>query len=86
MSIDKTKEDIKKKLTLSDYPTNTPTHQEVKTPKQEKVKITAYLTEEHWEMFNKLCLEEMKRSGKPEKSQILCDAIDLLYKSRAGGN
>jgi hypothetical protein len=87
-SLEQAKESIKKKMQLMDYEAipqgvNTPTPQEVKTPRQEKVKVTVYLTEEHWEMFNTLCLEEMKRSGKPEKSKILCDAIEHLYKLRS---
>jgi hypothetical protein len=86
-SIDQAKESIKKKMSLMDYEgipqsDNTATQQEVKTLKQEKVKVTVYLTEEHWKMFNNLCLQEMKRSGKPEKSQIICDAIEALYKAR----
>jgi hypothetical protein len=86
-SIEQAKESIKKKMKLMDYeaiPQNVDTSkpQEVNTPKQEKVKVTMYLSEEHWKMFNELCLEEMKRSGKPEKSKILCDAIEHLYKLR----
>lgn len=86
--LDSTKENIKKKMMLMDYPTdipqnsNTATQQEVKEPKQQKVKVTVYLTEEHWQMFNELCLEEMKRSGKPEKSQVICDAIESLYNKK----
>lgn len=86
-SIDQTKDSIKKKMSLMDYEAipqsnNTALPQEVKTTKQEKVKVTVYLTEEHWIMFNELCLQEMKLSGKPEKSQIICDAIEKLYKER----
>ena len=87
-SIEKLKDSIKKKMTLMDYETITPQNiiapipQEVKTPKQEKVKMTVYLSEDHWKMFNELCLEEMRQSGKPEKSQVICEAIALLYRTR----
>lgn len=57
---------------------------EVKEPKQQKVKVTVYLTEEHWRMYNELCLDEMKLNGKPEKSQIICNAIECLYHSLKG--
>jgi len=85
--IEQTKDSIKKKMQLMDYEgipqnNNTPIPQDVKTPKQEKVKVTVYLSEEHWQMFNELCLQEMKRSGKPEKSQLICEAIEHLYKLR----
>lgn len=86
--LEKTAANIKKKLQLTDYQTDTPQNtntaipQEVNTPKPQKVKMTVYLTEEHWKMFNELCLEEMKRSGKPEKTQIICNAIESLYKSK----
>jgi len=86
-SIEQTKDSIKKKMQLMDYEAipqnnNTPIQQDVKTTKQEKVKVTVYLSEEHWKMFNELCLQEMKRSGKPEKSQLICEAIEHLYKLR----
>ena len=92
--LDKTTDTIKKKMSLMDYQVeaqqevNTAIQQDVKTlepqevilHKQQKVKVTVYLTEEHWRMFNELCLEEMKLNGKPEKSQIICNAIECLYK------
>lgn len=92
-ALNKTTDAIKKKMGLMDYQTdaqqsvNTAIQQDVKTVepqevialKQQKVKVTVYLTEEHWKMFNELCLEEMRLNGKPEKSQIICDAIECLY-------
>jgi len=87
-SIDQTKDSIKKKMKLMDYETeipqavNTVKQQDVKTPKQDKIKVTIYLPENIWKMFNELCLEEMKLSGKPEKSQIVSQAIENLYKER----
>lgn len=86
-SIEQTKDSIKKKMQLMDYESipqnnNTPIQQDVKTLKQEKVKVTIYLSQEHWQMFNELCLQEMKQSGKPEKSQLICEAIEHLYKLR----
>lgn len=87
-SLESTTDSIKKKMKLMDYETTLPqnsktaTQQTVDTPKQQKVKVTVYLTEEHWKMFNEICLEEMKRSGKPEKSQVICKAIECLYKNR----
>lgn len=85
--IEHTKDSIKRKMKLMDYEdiqqkVNTSTQHEVTPTKQKKVKMTVYVDIEHWQMFNDLCLEEMKRSGKPEKSQLICDAIELLYKSR----
>lgn len=87
-SIDQTKDSIKKKMKLMDYETeipqavNTVKQQDVKTPRQDKIKVTIYLPENIWKMFNELCLEEMKLSGKPEKSQIVSQAIENLYKER----
>lgn len=84
-NITQIKESIKKKMLLKHYeeiPQNTDTssHQEAKTPSSVKVKQTIYLDQEQWLMFNELCLDEMKRSGKPEKSKILGNAIENLYK------
>jgi len=87
-SIDQTKDSIKKKMKLMDYETeipqavNTVKQQDVKTPRQDKIKVTIYLPENIWKMFNELCLEEMKLSGKPEKSQIVSQAIENLYKEK----
>ena len=61
---------------------NTVKQQNVKISKQDKIKVTIYLPENIWKMFNELCLEEMKLSGKPEKSQIVSQAIENLYKER----
>jgi len=87
--IDQMAAEITKKMTLFDYQTDvqTPTLHGVNTPipqevKQSKVKLTVYLTEAHWKMFNELCLKEMQIHGKPEKSQIMCDAIEMLYHHR----
>lgn len=96
--VDRAKDDIKKKMNLMDYDTVTPqysntatlievieaTQQEVKPLKQQKLKVTVYLTEEHFAMFNELCLDQMKKAGKPEKSQVICDAIEKLHKERIG--
>ncbi len=96
--LDETKDNIKKKLQLMDYPTdvpqntNTPKRQEVETPtpqdviefKPQKYRQTVYMTEEHWHMFNELCLSQMRLTGRPDKSQIVCDAIANLYRDRTG--
>lgn len=83
-SIEQTANDIKKKMQLMDYEaipqsSNTVTRKEVNTPKEEKIKVSVYLTKVHMKMFNEMCLEEMKRTGKPEKSRIICDAIEMFY-------
>ena len=86
-NLDHTAENIKKKLMLSDYQTDIPQHVNTPIPQEvpqysntsKKVKVTVYLTPEHWKMFNELCLKEMNLSGKPEKSQIICQAIECLY-------
>jgi len=96
--LDETKDNIKKKLQLMDYPTdvpqntNTPKPQEVKTPihqdviesKPQKFRQTVYMNEKQWDMFNELCLQQMRLTGKPEKSEIVCEAIERLYRDKTG--
>ena len=82
-ALDKTMDEIKKKMTMSDYMTAINEH--IALPaKQQKVKVTVYLTEDHWKMFNELCMVGMKASGKPEKSQVICEAIQCYYKQVCG--
>lgn len=77
-----------KKLTLgqafspgaeSHFAVNTITTQSVKEPKQQKVKVTAYLPMETAMRYNELCAERLTKDGHANKSNVICDAIELLY-------
>lgn len=74
---DKLQKSIGKKLTLHDYKTEK--QQEVSTAKQEKVKITVYLDEDTIRKFNEICSRKVLENGKPDKSSLICKAINLLY-------
>jgi hypothetical protein len=58
---------------------NTTTAQSVKEPKQQKVKVTAYLPIELAMRYNELCAERLAKDGHANKSNVICDAIELLY-------
>lgn len=75
--IDKVEKSIRRKLTLQDYKAEIP--QEVKTAKHQKVKITVYLTQESIRKLNELCSKNVLENGKPDKSTLISDAVDLLY-------
>lgn len=78
--IDKASKAIRKKLTLQDYKTET--QQNVKTAKRKKVKVTVYLHSVAAMKFNRICANQILTSGKPDKSQLICEAIDLLYEKK----
>lgn len=76
---EKLEKSIGKKLSLQDYKTET--QKEVNTEKQEKVKITVYLDKKTVQKFNEICSRKVLEVGKPDKSALICKAIDLLYEN-----
>jgi len=78
--IDKVGISISKKLTLQDYNTEIP--QEVKVVKQQKVKITVYLSQESLKKLNEMCSKNVLENGKTDKSTLVSEAVDLLYESK----
>ncbi len=72
---------IRKKMGLSDYVIELPQTSNTPIPPR-KTKMSIYLTSEHVRMFNEMCMQEMRLHGKPMKSELICQAIELLYRSR----
>lgn len=53
----------------------------VNTKKPKKLKLSLYVTAKHVEMFNEMSSKRLKETGKQDKGQIICEAIEMLYKA-----
>lgn len=78
----------RKKLTLDDYKPEiqqevlAAKQLEVLREKQNKVKVTIYLSEESSRKLNEICSENILKNGKMDKSVLIERAIELLYEER----
>lgn len=59
--------------------TSNPIVQKAKEPKIQKVKVQVYLPMEIAMLYNELCAERLAKDGHANKSNVICDAIELLY-------
>jgi hypothetical protein len=86
--IDKVQGSIGKKLGFKDYKTEIP--QDIKTEKQEnikpetlkKMKLTIYVSTEAIKKLNEICCRNILEKGKQDKSALIDEAIELLYKHK----
>lgn len=53
---------------------------ETKTEKPNKIKLTIYLNEVDWELYNEICTHNQKLTGVPDKSGIISNSIRDYHK------
>lgn len=69
---------IKKKMTLNSYKTES---QQVDKTAKSKVKVTFYLEQDIYKMLNEMSAKKIIETGRQDKSSLVSQAIEMLYKT-----